>query len=1157
MFDAENTALCVRSCWSGGVAVGGACSCGGQSAGGEASSGSRPGFWLLQGYTEQQEAQEQEQAFEKSDIKGEEGLLGGDLGAGALSEREQHQQQQQQQGWGPKDNLLPRGSALATRGDALCTPTALGVAAATSGSCKDHHYQQEEEGKERSLVPEPNGPFISLPAKSTRPLAIPSWSRRFIVEEPCCSSSASSSLDSSPPSFCSSSPPSFTLLPTPTYSEDHHDGAAQQAQATAAAAAYEAGLGSKPVVIVSLDAALDSLSVTVSQPSDTTGLPQPQPLRPPPPQRVGTSTTTATAAAAAAAAAANPGAGPLVCNEDSECPSGFEFLELAQLLLEEPMFRLGGAVGVTGEEGEEDAASAPAASSFVFSPPGVGGHGATENQDPQPVVPVVAAVDPHLSQQPQPQEGEPHTDHGGVGEISKAQRLEPDPSNNFGHHNSGGVAKPLNPTHPQQGGGSGKGVPLLKVPPMNTHHHPAPSHPSLQPSTVPLHHNYSHNQVQHFNPFHGSYATGFTGPAAPSPTIGSGSFGPYSHSSPSFAACPMGATAAYSNSHATMIASHPPSLHALTESNVLRLSINVPTLGMFYIFSYPETKVGQLLATIEGQVLELYRADIKAEKLQDQFKIDLPPSYTVGSMLKPDSVLTLDFSFRRSNSLPTRPNHRPPHGSYTLMLSASSPPSSPPSAASVAAPFHSSSSVDHNNDIHPSSEAKHNTNETEDILSVLQRSSVADISFAFTEQPPPHVYQNNEFSCTVCINSSLQLSSSESFLSRSSSSSADKKSKDEDANESKAAEKQSSSPISFSIPPLSSSSSTMIPTSFLPIDLQLWEHKDSGNVQLSEEDFSKRSLLMDRRKGFVIFFLKIRKNSYYGRTPFYLHMRGKDQWKDVPTVISEPIIVSAKKKRRRAGKKRNTLLDQHRGKKASDTQSDEEEEEAEEEEEHPSSSHRNHHNQYPSPYYPFPSSSPSELSKHVLPHMYPPPPPSHSHSQSAAYGTPVPYLGAPYYHPSSYYPPSPYTPYPLPPSNRLASPPYPGVPYAASPAPSHPHQPQSSHHTSVASSSHHNYPYYQPPYGSVSSSASTNNSSSLASALPQHHQHHSHHHRNNSDADPTNKLHSNDGSSNSGGDSGGSSASNNGRHSLPFAPQFQQQPQQQQQQGHPPPHKAA
>ncbi|KAL6077933.1 hypothetical protein QOT17_001975 [Balamuthia mandrillaris] len=1151
MFDAENTALCIRACWSGGVAVGGACSCGGKSAGGgEASSGSRPGFGLLQGYTEQQEAQEQEQALKKSDIKGEEGLLGGDLGAGALSEREhtvEHpQQQQQQQGWGPKDNLLPRVSALATRGDALCTPTALGVAAATSGSCKDHHYQQEEEGKERSLVPEPNGPFIHLPAKSTRPLAIPSWSRRFIVEEPCCSSSASSSLDSSPPSFCSSSPPSFTLLPTPTYSEDHHDG---PAQATAAAAADEAGQGGKQVVVVSLDVA-DSLSATVSQPSATTGLP---------PQRVGTTTTTTVAAAAAA----NPRGGPSgVCSEDSECPSGFEFLELAQLLLEEPMFRLGGVVGVVaGGEGGEDAASAPAASSFVFSPPGVGGHGATEQPDPQPVVPVAAAVDPHLSQQPPPQEGEPHTDHGG---ISKAQRLEPDPSNNFGHHNSR-VEKSLNPTHPQGGGSGsdGKGVPLLRVPPMNAPHHPAPSHPSVQPSTVPSHHNYSQNQVQHFNPFlHGSYATGFTGPTAPSPTIGSGSFGPYSHSSPSFAACPMGATSvssasAYSNSHATMIASHPPSLHALTDSNVLRLSINVPTIGMFYMFSHPETKVGQLLATIEGQVLELYRADIKAEKLQDQFKIDLPPSYTVGSMLKPDSVLTLDFSFRRSNSLPTRPNHRPPHGSYTLMLSAS-PPSSPPSAASAAAPFHSSSSVDHNNDIHPSSEARHNTNETEDILSVLQRSSAADISFAFTEQPPPHVYQNNEFSCTVCINSSLQLSSSESSLSRSSSS-ADKKSKDEDANESKVAEKQPSSPFSFSIPPLSSSSSTMIPTSFLPIDLQLWEHKDSGNVQLSEEDFSKRSLLMDRRKGFVIFFLKIRKNSYYGRTPFYLHMRGKDQWKDVPTVISEPIIVSAKKKRRRAGKKRN-MLDQHRGKKASDTQSDEEEEEAEEEEEHPSSSHHSHQHQYPSPYYPFPSSSslsPSELSKHVLPHMYPPLPPSHSHSPSAAaYGAPVPYLGAPYYHPSPYYPPTPYTPYPLPPSpsNRLASSPYPAIPYTASPAPSHPHQPQSSHHHNHASSSHHNYPYYQPPYGPVASSASTNNSGSLASAALHQHHNHLNHHRNNSDADPTNKLHSNDGSSNSGGNSGGPSTSNNGRHSLPFAPQFQQP---QQQQGYPPPHKAA
>jgi len=77
------------------------------------------------------------------------------------------------------------------------------------------------------------------------------------------------------------------------------------------------------------------------------------------------------------------------------------------------------------------------------------------------------------------------------------------------------------------------------------------------------------------------------------------------------------------------------------------------------MFIDPRRKVAQLLTMIEKQVLELYHISIIAFKLQDEYNVDLPPSYTVGSMLKNSSTVILDFTRRPQPNQPPEPQQQP------------------------------------------------------------------------------------------------------------------------------------------------------------------------------------------------------------------------------------------------------------------------------------------------------------------------------------------------------------------------------------------------------------------------------------------------------------------------------------------------------------------
>jgi hypothetical protein len=122
-------------------------------------------------------------------------------------------------------------------------------------------------------------------------------------------------------------------------------------------------------------------------------------------------------------------------------------------------------------------------------------------------------------------------------------------------------------------------------------------------------------------------------------------------------------------------------------------------LGAFFVFVDPGCQVARLIELVEKQAVELYRVHVRVVKLRDRFDVDLPPSYTIGSMLQQDDTVIAD------HELP--PDHQPPPSSS----STSEPPSSPPTPPAQAIPR----------------------------VTCLR----------FTEQPPAQVFQNREFTCTV------------------------------------------------------------------------------------------------------------------------------------------------------------------------------------------------------------------------------------------------------------------------------------------------------------------------------------------------------------------------------------------------------------------------
>ncbi|KAL6078382.1 hypothetical protein QOT17_001559 [Balamuthia mandrillaris] len=80
-----------------------------------------------------------------------------------------------------------------------------------------------------------------------------------------------------------------------------------------------------------------------------------------------------------------------------------------------------------------------------------------------------------------------------------------------------------------------------------------------------------------------------------------------------------------------------------------------------------------------------------------------------------------------------------------------------------------------------------------------------------------------------------------------------------------------------------------------PLQLTVWE--EASKAQVSSKDVAIRSFIMDAKNRTVVFFVKIKKNSYYGRKRYILRIEGKDiLFNQVEPFESTPFVVSAKNK---------------------------------------------------------------------------------------------------------------------------------------------------------------------------------------------------------------------------------------------------------------------
>ncbi len=75
-------------------------------------------------------------------------------------------------------------------------------------------------------------------------------------------------------------------------------------------------------------------------------------------------------------------------------------------------------------------------------------------------------------------------------------------------------------------------------------------------------------------------------------------------------------------------------------------------------------------------------------------------------------------------------------------------------------------------------------------------------------------------------------------------------------------------------------------------------------MAISDKDFSLRSLLLDTKKNIIVFFMRLRVNSYYGRRRYVIKIEGVDKLES-NSIVSLPIVVSSKKKKSARGKKNN------------------------------------------------------------------------------------------------------------------------------------------------------------------------------------------------------------------------------------------------------------
>ena len=312
----------------------------------------------------------------------------------------------------------------------------------------------------------------------------------------------------------------------------------------------------------------------------------------------------------------------------------------------------------------------------------------------------------------------------------------------------------------------------------------------------------------------------------------------------------------------------------------LRLCVKVPALGSFYLFADSPKRIADLIPNIELKVYELYRTFICVHKLQTEENMDLPLGCSVGSILQDHSIVSVLYT-RTAESFTDNTTFSPtyyPQGWHHLFLLI----------------FLLNS--------HPLPEFPTHT----EAVHETRRGSNGRMGVKFRDAPPTKVIQNKEFSFSVSAKSLPPCDDADAF-----------------SPEHLRYDNVWGAPVP--LPRGDDVKDEVIPICSgdrgdVPYDIVV---EEEGGGILHARDFSVRSSVLDKKRGLFVFFVKIKKNSHYGRTRFIVkvkdrrikkraakdtrdHNGGSDQLEGLwarELLASAPIVVVSKERKATKRKK--------------------------------------------------------------------------------------------------------------------------------------------------------------------------------------------------------------------------------------------------------------
>lgn len=343
---------------------------------------------------------------------------------------------------------------------------------------------------------------------------------------------------------------------------------------------------------------------------------------------------------------------------------------------------------------------------------------------------------------------------------------------------------------------------------------------------------------------------------------------------------------------------HRHQLPAIVKQQEWRLCVKAPTLGTFYLFTDPEKTVAEMIPDIESKILELYHVFVSVHLLQNDHGIDLPFSCTISSVLEDRALICVQYmraadatagstlggchqqqqnyhqhslsshSATEEASPSARSPHSSPHSSHTH---------SPASVASPCSPASSAQSAPHSPFLHGNS-PQHSSTGSAPTSPSSPSESQPDTGMRFREPPPSKVLQNKEFSFTVSVKNLKNIFTA---FNNPLAYAGHQVGNDADSGAYCApAASTTRNPWGAPVPMPMDDGEEEGGSSFsnfeIPIDVVV---EEEGGGILHPRDYRIRCSVLDKQEGLYVFFVKLKKNSHYGRTRFIIKIRRKQPTK--------------------------------------------------------------------------------------------------------------------------------------------------------------------------------------------------------------------------------------------------------------------------------------